>query len=246
MSSPSWSFLTDFADQAVILPLAVVVGLILGLQRRPRVALAWLSAIGSVLAVILVLKVTCFTCAWVLPILGQDQADLRSPSGHTASAAVTYGGLAALQAGRLRDRAVKLALVSATMASVVIGLSRLALGAHSVSEVVLAGCVGTAGVLAFVLLARQQIGGASHLPPLAGAACVAILAHGHHLGAEAVIQGRALPMVRGFVMGFSIVAEVPGGPQGRSLALGAPATVQRQVTTTVRDAVTGGAGSASP
>ena len=201
MSSASWSFLTDFADQAVILPLAVVVGLILGLQRRPRAALAWLGAVGGVLAVILVLKVACYTCAWLLPILGHDQADLRSPSGHTASAAVAYGGLAALQAGRARDRAVKFALASATMAGVAVGLSRLALGAHSVSEVVLAGVVGTAGVLAFVSLARQQIGGASGLPLLAGAACVVVLAHGHHLGAEALIQGRALPMLRSFITG---------------------------------------------
>lgn len=180
-----------------------MVGLILGLRRRPRVALAWLGAVGGVLAVILALKVACYACVWLLPILGHDQADPRSPSGHTASAAVAYGGLATLQAGRVRDRAVKLALVSATVASVAVGLSRLALGAHSVSEVVLAGVVGTAGVLAFVSLAGQRIGGALGLPLLAGATCVVVLAHGHHLGPEALIQGRALPMLRSFITGYA-------------------------------------------
>lgn len=73
MNAPALTFLTDFADQAVILPLAVVVTLVLWAQRRWRVAAAWLAAIFGVLGVVLILKVVCYACGWLLPILGPNR-----------------------------------------------------------------------------------------------------------------------------------------------------------------------------
>ena len=74
-------FLTDFADQAVVLPLVLAVALVLALQGWRRGAAAWLVAIGATFAVILVLKLVFLGCT---PLFGP--ADMRSPSGHVAAA----------------------------------------------------------------------------------------------------------------------------------------------------------------
>ena len=81
--------LTDFADEAVVLPLIAVVALMLGLLGWRRGALAWLGAVGLSFTSVLALKLVFATCG---PALGLPA--LRSPSGHTAAAAVVAGGIA--------------------------------------------------------------------------------------------------------------------------------------------------------
>ena len=87
------SFLTDFADQAVVLPVAgLVLVLLLAIGWR-RGALAWAGCVAGVMAVMLALKLVTLACGWRVPWTG-----LSSPSGHTAASAVVYGGLLALLA----------------------------------------------------------------------------------------------------------------------------------------------------
>jgi len=94
--------LTDFADQAVVLPLIATVALMLGVLGWRRGALVWLVAVGLSFASVLVLKLVFATCG---PAFGL--AGLRSPSGHTAAAAVIAGGIAvALGQGRWRVAAI--------------------------------------------------------------------------------------------------------------------------------------------
>ena len=82
-------FLTDFADQAVVLPLIVVVALVLAGLGWRRGAVAWLAAVGVTFGAVLTLKLVLFTCGPALHL-----ATLRSPSGHTAAAAIIAGGIA--------------------------------------------------------------------------------------------------------------------------------------------------------
>src|SRR5579884_655434 len=79
--------LTDFADQAVVLPLVVAVAATLLISGWKRGALAWLITAGATLGLMLILKLACIAC-------GPPQ--LRTPSGHTAAAAIVAGSLAAL------------------------------------------------------------------------------------------------------------------------------------------------------
>ncbi len=193
------TFVTDFADQAVILPEAAVVLLILLAQRRWRVAGAWMLAVPGVLGTLLVLKIICYACGWLLPAFDLDQLALRSPSGHVASAAVVSSGVVALQAGRLRVGAVSAALAAALAVAAVIGATRVLLGAHSMFEVAVAAVVGGAGAVAFALLSGRHLQEKSGLPVAAAAAIVLVIFHGSHLPAEAVIQSAAAATLRQWV-----------------------------------------------
>jgi hypothetical protein len=111
--------------------------------------------------------------------------DIRSPSGHVAAATVVAGGLAAL----LTRRAGSI-LPIACLAAVVIGFSRIVLGAQSLPEVALGALVGLAGAAALLRLAGPP-------PPLKPAPLLLVIAivtavfHGMHLPAEAAIRHTA-------------------------------------------------------
>jgi membrane-associated phospholipid phosphatase len=169
-------FLTDFADQAVVLPIVAAVAVVLAAQGWWRGAFAWLTVVGITLGVILTLKLGFHACGPVFV-----PWELRSPSGHTAAASVVAGGLVALLAGR-RAAVVCVAL----LAAVVIGLSRLELGAHSPPEVVIGALTGVAGA---ALLSRLAGTPPTRRPVslLAVAFVVAMLLHGMRLPAEAAI-----------------------------------------------------------
>jgi len=176
-------FLTDFADQAVVLPLIAAVAAVLALLGWRRGAAAWLLAVGVCFLTVLALKLAFIACG---PALGTQA--LRSPSGHTAAAAIIAGGIAAALGWR-RGRV----LAAASLAAAVIGLTRLALGLHSPPEVLVGGAMGVGGALGFTWLAGAP-------PPLrlrwlfAAILAVALLLHGQHLNAEPRIRALAFDL----------------------------------------------------
>jgi membrane-associated phospholipid phosphatase len=179
-------FLTDFADEAVVLPVAAIVLVILLALGWRRGALAWMFGVGGVLGVMLILKLIVFACIWRLPGLG-----LSSPSGHTAAAAVVYGGLLALLAPRRRGGALLAALTGGALA-LLVGFTRIALHVHTVPDVVVGAGVGVAGAMLLRHFAGERPERLSS-PRLLLAVCVAIgLFHGHRLAAETRIRWFAL------------------------------------------------------
>ena len=93
-------------------------------------------------------------------------------------------------------------LPAALIAAVVIGVSRLVLGMHSVPEVVLGALVGLAGAAALLRFAGPPP--RLHVAPLVAVImAVAVLFHGLHLPAEAAIRHTAyraaqfVPVCRG-------------------------------------------------
>jgi membrane-associated phospholipid phosphatase len=179
-------FVTDFADQAVALPVAATVLLALLALGWRRGALAWAAGVGGVLLAMLVLKLVTFACAWRVPWIG-----LSSPSGHTATAAVVYGGLLALLVPRGFAGTLAAAVAGGAFA-LLFGLTRLALHAHTVPDVVVGAAVGIAGAVILRLLAGERPARLSS-PRLTLAACVVMLLfHGHRLEAETRIRALAL------------------------------------------------------
>jgi membrane-associated phospholipid phosphatase len=173
-------FITNFADQAVILPLVLAVTVALAAQGWRRGAMIWLAVIFATFTVVLLLKLVCLPCA---PVDGLAQ--LRSPSGHVTAATVVAGGLA----GLLTRRRISI-LPVAVLAAVAIGTSRLALGMHSMPEVAIGAGVGLAGAAALTALA----GPPATLKPgklLALVVLVVAMFHGLHLPAEAAIRHAA-------------------------------------------------------
>jgi membrane-associated phospholipid phosphatase len=178
-------FLTDFADQAVILPLAVAVGLALLFAGWRRGALTWALAVAGTLGAVLVAKVLVLACIGAVAF-----PDLRSPSGHTASAAVVYGGLVALLLPAPVHGARRLiaALLLGAGFAVVFGSTRLALHVHTRSDVLAGACLGIAGALALARFAGPRPPGLRVAVPVSAALAVALLLHGTHLHAEEVID----------------------------------------------------------
>lgn len=173
-------FLTDFADEAVILPLTLAVGLALALGGWRRGAAAWLVVIAATLVAVVLGKVVVHACG-PLTLL-----NLRSPSGHTASAAAVYGGLLALLAPR-GWRVWLLAAAGAAAVAALIGGSRLALGVHTESDVLVGAAVGVAGAVTLAHLAGERPKGRDlsfRALAVAAAVAIVILFHGTHLHAE--------------------------------------------------------------
>jgi membrane-associated phospholipid phosphatase len=175
-------FVTDFADQAVVLPLAITAAILLAAGGWRRGALAWTFVMTGVLGSVMVLKLVASTCGYLLPVAG-----FHSPSGHTASAAMVYGGLPAIVLRPFSGRA-RWALLLALAAAGCIGASRLLLHVHTVSEVLAGGAVGIAGaVLLSRLAGRRPMELRFRQMAMAGGLIILVL-HGFRLPAEAAIQ----------------------------------------------------------
>ena len=178
-------YLTDFADQAVIIPLVLATAAGLAFQGWRRGASAWLLVVTATFSAMLALKLMFLSCT---PVFGGF--DVHSPSGHVAAATVVAGGLAAIL-GRRRDIILPVAL----LAAVVVGISRLVLGAHSLPEVLLGAIVGLTGAVALLRFSgtppRLNIA-----PLIAVIVVVAVLFHGLHLPAEAAIRHTAYTVAR--------------------------------------------------
>jgi membrane-associated phospholipid phosphatase len=190
------SQITDFGDQALVLPLAAGVGLIFALSGWRRGALAWASTIGATLCGILFLKLRFLACDAMVP-----EAQLQNPSGHTAAAAVVYGGLVTTVVGCLWDIqrwSIVCAVAIALPVSIVIGLSRLALDLHSVTEVVAGAAIGVAGAVSFVVWAGPPSGRIQVSPVVILVVALVAVLHGTRIPAEEAIKSVAAELVSFF------------------------------------------------
>jgi len=179
-------FVTDFGDQAVLLPLAAGVALVFALAGWRRGAVAWVAAVVGTLAAMVVFKLGFLACGDLLP-----SSQIHSPSGHTAAAAAIYGGLLAVLA-RLSNGHNRWTLACALLVTLVIGGSRLALGVHTGLEVAVGGAVGVCGAMAADRLAGAPPPGLRIRRLAAVTVLVLVLLHGVHMPAEAAIRSAAL------------------------------------------------------
>jgi membrane-associated phospholipid phosphatase len=212
-------FLTDFADEAVVLPLALAVGVALLALGWRRGAAAWAFAVAATLAVMLVFKLACWACGPPL---------LRTPSGHAAAAAVISGGLA-LILGR-SDHPRRRALLTATLAAVVIGTSRLLLGAHSLPETLAGGAVGIAGAWLLARLAGPRPQALRARWVAAVVVVVLLLLHGSRLPAETQIGGLAFDLARE----FGVCRGAPGWNDAVSAQARPYASSNRMISSSLR------------
>jgi len=176
------TFLTDFADLAVVAPLAVAIAITLALAGWTRGALAWALVVPATLGAVLVAKLFFAACGSFIFLHG-----LRSPSGHTASAAAVYGGLLAMLLPHSRpgwQGRTMVALLIAAAFAVLTGGTRLALHLHSRSDVLAGAVIGVGGAVALVYLAGPRPARLRLGVPLAAALAAMVLFHGAHLHAE--------------------------------------------------------------
>jgi membrane-associated phospholipid phosphatase len=169
--------LTEFGDAAVLLPLAATLLLWLLLSRAPRAAAWWVVAVAVCAGQTAVLKIFFYGCP--------PAPDLHSPSGHTSLSTLVYGAVALIVAVEDRSRRRRLTIAAGCGVVLAIALSRLALNAHSVPEVVLGLVVGGAALAVFGQEYRRNRPAATRLAPLLVSAVLLIsLLHGNQLRAE--------------------------------------------------------------
>ena len=183
-------FLTDFGDQAVVLPMAAAIAVALLILGWWRGAIGWVLAVSGTLGAVLSLKIIFYACHSDLPDLG-----IRSPSGHTASATVVYGALLALLGQSGVTGAARHLLViaaAAVLLALVFGFSRVDLGVHTIPDVLMGGAVGILGALMFTLLAGRRPEGFRRWVLGVVVVVVALVFHGRELNAEEAIQRMAI------------------------------------------------------
>lgn len=150
-----WHGFTWLGDSGLLLPVAVLLPLVL--LRTPsgrRTALEWCVAFG--LGSVLIAASKLAFMGWGI---GSARLNFTGFSGHTAIAASVWSMVFWVAMAGRSPRARTLAVVAGCALGACIGLSRLAIHAHSVSEVVAGLLLGVAIVLGFVFFGRL------HAPP---------------------------------------------------------------------------------
>lgn len=147
--------ITSFGGIAVTAPLSLLVGvLLIGFGAR-EAGIRWMTGLLLCWVLIAAGKLVFIPCGHLLSWL-----HLRSPSGHMAGAVALYGGLAVLLArSQLAPVWRRLAIIAGLALSILIGLSRVQLHAHTVPEVL-------AGVLPGAVLPALLARGKGNLPLL--------------------------------------------------------------------------------
>lgn len=176
-------YLTDFADQAVVLPLIAAVGVVLWTAGWRRGAIVWCLGTGSTLGLMLVLKLGFRACGPEL----FGEGSLQSPSGHTAAAGVVYGTILGFINTRLGGRQASRILVVLAVV-LLIGASRVLLGAHTPAEALVGGVVGFLAAQAMLHVAGEPTGARSVTLSLLPILALPLLLHGLHVPAEEQIR----------------------------------------------------------
>ncbi len=136
----------------------------------------------------LILKLALIPCGHLLPL-----SSLRSPSGHTAGAAVVYGSLLGIWIRHKTGTPVWTA-PAALLIVLLIGGTRLALNVHSPVEVLIGGSVGLVGAVLAVMLAGPPPGRFRFRVLVIPMMIVVVIFHGFRLPAEAEIARLSFTM----------------------------------------------------
>jgi membrane-associated phospholipid phosphatase len=166
--------LTDLGDLAVLLPLAAAM-LAWLLLYSARAAPRWVLALGSCIGLTALLKIAFYACP--------PADDMHSPSGHAGLSILVYGAITLVAAIAWPGARRVLVIGGCTALILAIGISRLLLGAHSVTEVSLGLLIGAVSLAAFSQK-YLQLPNMKVWPLLVAAAVLVTVLHGNELHAE--------------------------------------------------------------
>ncbi len=137
--------LTGFGALALILPFIAAVTATLWLGGAKQEATVWVIATGAALLAVLILKFIFLPCGHLVP-----EWQMRSPSGHAASAFAAYGSFAALESKLRQTRWQRIAILALGFSFAAgIAATRWITHAHTIPEILL----GTlAGLIAPIII----------------------------------------------------------------------------------------------
>lgn len=151
-SNQTWMALTHLGAAAAILPMVPAIGLGLWREKRHAVATTWAAALFVGILIVLVSKF-----AFIGWGLGIARLDFTGISGHTLLATAILPVVCAwLPLPRVGS---VLATMLGVVLVVLVGWSRVVLGAHSWSEVVAGWCLGAlvSGIVVFRMQGSTEI-----------------------------------------------------------------------------------------
>jgi membrane-associated phospholipid phosphatase len=169
-----WLYITALGSVGVMIPLALAAAAWLALGYPRRFALCWLAVLGGASGLVFLTKIAFL--GWGV---GFREWDFTGISGHAmvSSAVIPVVLFIALLPASSWVRGI--GVLAGVLAGIVVGVSRILLNAHSVSEVV-AGCaLGGATALLFVAYAwRAEAGRLAPAPVAVSLALIAVMLHG--------------------------------------------------------------------
>ncbi|MCS6510680.1 phosphatase PAP2 family protein [Burkholderia thailandensis] len=141
-----WISITALGGAGLTLPLAVTIAVWLALSYSPRRAAAWLAVLGGAIGVVALTKIAFL--GWGI---GVRAWNFTGFSGHAMLSTSVYPVAMFFALARAKP-AVRIAgIVVGLAAGVAVGLSRVALDAHSPSEAVTGCVVGALAALSFIV-----------------------------------------------------------------------------------------------
>ena len=152
-----WHLLTRLGEAQILLPAALLLAWVLvrRLDARP-LALRWLALLGAA-----VLVTTATKVAFIGWGIGWAELNFTGISGHAMLAASVYPLLLGALASRAPRAGRQFAVAAGCALALLVGMSRLVLGAHSLSEVLaglLLGSAVSAAALGLIQIPQGLIG----------------------------------------------------------------------------------------
>lgn len=165
----AWHLITNLGDSALLLPLALLLAIWLAWSRNLDLAAVWLLLIGGI-----GLLVTSSKIAFIGWGIGSRTLDFTGISGHTTFSLAILPSALYLLLWQTRASIRRLGWLTGLLAGVLVGISRVVLHHHSVSEALAGMVCGITVSLSFALLVRHRT---LHLHrPRLIAGCIVILA----------------------------------------------------------------------
>lgn len=132
-----WQVLTHIGSASLILPVFAIAATALWWTGQKKAAMVWLMALVLAVALTLATKILFF--GWGIGIAAINFTGI---SGHTLLATSILPVLLAWLTGENKSRPTLTGAFAGLLLAVIVGLSRLVLGAHTISEIVPAWIIG--------------------------------------------------------------------------------------------------------
>lgn len=149
-ATTGWMFLTRWGNSILLLPVAACLCIALWAGGERRVALHWACVFAGAVVVVLATKLAFL--GWGI---GSRRFDFTGISGHSTLAAAVLPMLAWWLVRGRAPAVRRTVLLAAWIVALGVGVSRVRLSAHSVSEVVAGLALGT--LVAWAVIPRQHV-----------------------------------------------------------------------------------------
>jgi membrane-associated phospholipid phosphatase len=152
-----WEKITFFGDSVVLLPAALIIAIWLTAARGWRMATVWCAVFGLGLFIVAASKV-----AFIGWGIGIRSLDFTGFSGHAMRATAVIPVMMYLLMQQAAPSARQAAVVFGFGVGALLSLSRVMVGAHSLSEAVLGGLLGVAVSGTFLWIMRGGYAAVTH------------------------------------------------------------------------------------